>query len=43
MDLAEAQARVAVTRYDLLKLDHSHSELERIFLELVQGGGDANH
>jgi ABC-2 type transport system ATP-binding protein len=29
--------------YDLLKLDHSHSELERIFLELVQGGGDANH
>ena len=29
--------------YDLLKLDHSHSELERIFLELVQGGGDANN
>lgn len=25
--------------HDLLKLDHAHSELERTFLDLVQGGG----
>jgi ABC-2 type transport system ATP-binding protein len=40
---ADVCRAVVAAGYDLLKLDHSHSELERIFLELVQGGGDANH
>jgi ABC-2 type transport system ATP-binding protein len=40
---ADVSRAVVGAGYDLLKLDHSHSELERIFLELVQGGGDANH
>jgi ABC-2 type transport system ATP-binding protein len=40
---ADVGRAVVVAGHDLLKLDHSHSELERIFLELVQGGGDANH
>ncbi|HWN69680.1 MAG TPA: ABC transporter ATP-binding protein, partial [Haliangium sp.] len=40
---ADVSRAVVAAGHDLLKLDHSHSELERIFLELVQGGGDANH
>ena len=40
---ADVSRAVVGAGYDLLKLDHSHSELERIFLDLVQGGGDANH
>jgi ABC-2 type transport system ATP-binding protein len=40
---ADVGRAVVTAGHDLLKLDHSHSELERIFLELVQGGGDANH
>lgn len=39
---ADVGRAVVAAGHDLLKLDHSHSELERIFLELVQGGGDAN-
>jgi ABC-2 type transport system ATP-binding protein len=39
---ADVNRAVVAAGHDLLKLDHSHSELERIFLELVQGGGDAN-
>jgi ABC-2 type transport system ATP-binding protein len=40
---ADVGRAVVAAGHDLLKLDHSHSELERIFLELVQGGGDAHH
>ena len=39
---ADVNRAVVSAGHDLLKLDHSHSELERIFLELVQGGGDAH-
>lgn len=39
---ADVNRAVVGAGHDLLKLDHSHSELERIFLELVQGDGDAN-
>jgi ABC-2 type transport system ATP-binding protein len=39
---ADVNRAVVSAGHDLLKLDHSHSELERIFLELVQGGEDAH-
>jgi ABC-2 type transport system ATP-binding protein len=39
---ADVNRAVVAAGHDLLKLDHSHSELERIFLELVQGGEDAH-
>lgn len=40
---ADVARAVVEAGHDLLKLDHGHSELERIFLELVQGGADADH
>lgn len=38
---AEVSRAVVSEGHDLLKLDHGHSELERTFLKLVQGGPDA--
>lgn len=39
---AEVSRAIVQAGHDLLKLDHSYSELELTFLELVQGGSDAD-
>ncbi len=40
---AEVSRAIIKAGHDLLKLDHGHSELERTFLKLVQGGSDASN
>lgn len=40
---AEVSRALIEAGHDLLKLDHAHTELERTFLKLVQGGSDASN